>query len=272
MARIVDLPALAGAPNSGAGVAHIVGAGPGDPELLTLKALRLLKEADVVLYDRLVGPEILDFARPEARRLFVGKRKSDHSMPQAEIGALMARLATAGHAVVRLKGGDPFVFGRGGEELDVLRAAGVRATVTPGVTAATAASAATGAALTHRDFSQAVTFITAHAKGDADPDLDWQALAALGHTLVVYMGVTKADAVSRRLIEAGRRAETPAAVVENATRADQRVLKTTLERLGADVREAEIKGPAVLIIGEVAAAAGEESLIARAADAERSAA
>ncbi|MEO1312096.1 MAG: siroheme synthase CysG, partial [Pseudomonadota bacterium] len=173
----------------GDGVVHIVGAGPGDPDLLTLKALRLLQSADVVFYDSLVSSDILDLARRDAERVDVGKRRARHTMPQEAIGERMIERARGGETVVRLKGGDPFVFGRGGEEVDQLRTAGVAVTVTPGVTAAVGCASSADVPLTHRDLSQAVTFVTGHAKGDADPDLNWGALAALGHTLVVYMGV-----------------------------------------------------------------------------------
>ncbi len=243
------------------GVVHIVGAGPGDPELLTLKALRLLQSADVILYDRLVSDEILALARRDADRLYVGKAKADHAVPQDEIETRMIALAREGKTVVRLKGGDPFVFGRGGEELDALQAAGVKAHVTPGVTAATGCAAATGMALTHRDHAQAVTFVTGHARGDADPDLDWEALANLKNTLVVYMGVGKADAIAHRLMEHGRDRATPVAVVENGTRENQIIVKGALEDLGALVRDGGIKGPALLVIGDVAQFASGAGLI-----------
>lgn len=239
------------------GVVHIVGAGPGDPELLTLKAHRLIQEADVILHDRLVSDEILALARRDADRIFVGKAKANHAKPQEEIGALMVKLARQGKTVVRLKGGDPFIFGRGGEELDVLRAAGVAAFVTPGVTAATGCAAGAGMALTHRDHSQAVTFVTGHAKGEADPDFDWAALAALKHTLVVYMGVARADAIAERLLAAGRDAATPVAVIENGSRPSQRIVKGALGGLGALIEEGDVKGPAVLVIGEVASLADD---------------
>lgn len=259
--------------SAGRGVVHIVGAGPGDPELLTLRALRLLQEADVILYDRLVGAEILALARRDAERVYVGKAKSSHALPQSEIEALLVRYARAGKRVVRLKGGDPFVFGRGGEELDALRAAGTSAFVTPGITAATGCAAAVGMPLTHRDYSQAVTFVTGHAKGDGDPDLDWESLARLGHTLVIYMGVGKARQIAENLIRAGRAPTTPAAVIENGARPDQRALKGTLADLGAIVERGEIKGPAILVVGEVAALAEAVALDALARGlAERSAA
>jgi len=242
------------------GVVHIVGAGPGDPDLLTIKALRLLQNADVILHDRLVSDEILSLARRDADRLYVGKAKADHAVPQTEIENTMIALAREGKNVVRLKGGDPFIFGRGGEELDAMRAAGVHAFVTPGVTAATGCAAAAGMALTHRDYAQAVTFVTGHAKEGADPDLDWAALAALKNTLVVYMGVTKATKISAQLIAHGRAAETPVAVIENGARVNQVVVKGALAELGALIEEGGIKGPALLVIGEAAARADGETL------------
>ncbi|MDZ7629601.1 MAG: siroheme synthase CysG [Parvularculaceae bacterium] len=237
------------------GAVHIVGAGPGDPELLTLKALRLLQSADVILYDRLVGDGILDLARRDALRLYVGKAKADHAVPQEEIEARLIAFAREGKTVVRLKGGDPFIFGRGGEELETIRAAGVAVFVTPGVTAALGCAAAAEMPLTHRDAAQALTFVTGHAKGDAEPDLDWASLARLGHTLVVYMGVGKANAIAERLIENGRAASTPVAVIENGTRPDQKILKGALHQLSRIVRDGGVAGPAILVIGDVAAKA-----------------
>ena len=242
------------------GVVHIVGAGPGDPDLLTVKALRLLQSADVILHDRLVSDEILLLARRDAERFYVGKAKANHAVPQREIEARMIALAREGKTVVRLKGGDPFIFGRGGEELDALREAGIPAHVTPGVTAATGCAASAGLALTHREHSLAVTFVTGHAKGDEDPALDWAALAALQNTLVVYMGVGKAGAIAERLIAHGRDGATPAAVIENGTRADQKVVKGTLGDLGRLIDAGHVSGPAILVIGEVAALADGETL------------
>ena len=243
------------------GVVHIVGAGPGDPELLTLKALRLLQQADVILYDRLVSDEILSMARRDAQRLYVGKAKASHAVPQEEIETRMIAFAREGKMVVRLKGGDPFVFGRGGEELDALRNARIPVFATPGVTAATGCAASANMALTHRDCAQAVTFVTGHAKGEADPALDWSALAALKNTLVVYMGVSKAAAISGNLIEHGRAPSTPVAVIENGTRPNQKIVKGTLRELDRLIDAGGIKGPALLVIGEVAARADGETLL-----------
>lgn len=251
------------------GVVHIVGAGPGDPELLTLRALRLLQDADVIFYDRLVSAEILSLSRRDAVRVFVGKERANHAEPQEEIHRRMIEEAQAGRVVVRLKGGDPFMFGRGGEELDALLAAGVNAFVTPGVTAAAGCAASVGMALTHRDHAQAVTFVTGHAKGDAEPDLDWNALAALGHTLVVYMGVAKSDLIARRLIAHGRSPLTPVAIIENGTRPDERTITGALGDLGALVEAARIDGPALLVIGEVAAFASRARSLVRAASIQR---
>jgi uroporphyrin-III C-methyltransferase len=240
-----------------AGVVWLVGAGPGDPELLTVKALRLLQSADVVVHDRLTPQPILDLASADTRMIDVGKRKSRHTLPQDDINRLLVALALDGLTVVRLKGGDPFLFGRGGEELAACRAAGVEAHVVPGVTAALAASAGAGAPLTHRGLAQAVTFVTGHAAGDAEPDLDWEALARPNQTTVVYMGVTTAPKIAGRLIAVGRAASTPVVVVENASLSDERRIVTTLGGLGEAVRG--LDGPALLIIGEVAALA--EALI-----------
>jgi len=251
------------------GAVHIVGAGPGDPDLLTVKALRLLQSADVILYDRLVSDEILALARRDAERVYVGKAKGRCAAPQSEIEAKMIALARAGKTVVRLKGGDPFVFGRGGEELAAMRAAGVETFVTPGVTAAMGGAAAAGMALTHRDHSQSLTFVTGHAKGDEDPDLDWAALAALKNTLVVYMGVGKAASIASNLISRGRSVSTPVAIIENATRKDQKIVKGALGELSELIDAGGVKGPALIVIGEVAALAKGEALAAFARETRR---
>jgi uroporphyrin-III C-methyltransferase len=239
-----------------AGEVWLVGAGPGDPDLLTVKALRLLQGADVVVHDRLTPAPILELARPGARLIDVGKRKSRHTLPQDDINRLLVALAREGLTVVRLKGGDPFLFGRGGEELDACRAAGVACHVVPGVTAALAAAAGAGAPLTHRGLAQAVTFVTGHA-AHGEPDLDWAALARANQTVVVYMGVSTAAVIAERLIGAGRVSSTPAVIVENASLANERRIPTTLAGL-ADAAEG-LDGPALLIIGEVAALATEQA-------------
>jgi uroporphyrin-III C-methyltransferase len=236
-----------------AGQVWLVGAGPGDPELLTLKALRILRTADVVVHDGLVSDEILDLSPPAARRISVAKRKSRHSYGQDEINRMLTAFALEGLTVVRLKGGDPFIFGRGGEELEACREAGVACHVVPGVTAALAAGAGAGAPLTHRGSAQAVTFVTGHAaKGEA-PDLDWATLARPNHTVVFYMGLSMAASISRSLLAAGRDPATPALIVENASRPDERRIVTTLAGL-ADAAQA-VRGPALLIVGEAMALA-----------------
>ncbi len=232
------------------GVVHLVGAGPGDPELLTVRALRLLQQADVIIYDRLIGPEILAHARTDAARFYVGKQRGNHSRTQAEINALMALHARAGKCVVRLKGGDPFVFGRGGEEQDYLRARGVAVEVVPGITAATGCAAAVGIPLTHRDYALGVTFVTGHAK-DGAPDLDWAALAKSRQTLVIYMGVASAGMIAGELTAHGMAPTTPVAVIENGTRPQQRLVTGSIARLGDLVTDEGIAGPAVIVIGDV---------------------
>lgn len=252
--RLVVLDAA----QAGRGIVWLVGAGPGDPDLLTVKALRLLQDADVIVHDRLTPQPILDLARPATRMIDVGKRKARHTLPQDDINKLLVGLALQGLKVVRLKGGDPFLFGRGGEEMLACRSAGVEVHVVPGVSAALAASAQIGAPLTHRGLAQAVTFVTGHAAGDQDPDLDWPALARANQTLAVYMGLSAAGRIARRLIEAGRDAATPVAIVESASLDHERRRVSTLAGLEAAV--GDLEGPALLIIGEVAALADLSSL------------
>lgn len=245
------------------GTIHIVGAGPGDPELLTLKALRVLQEADIVLYDNLVSDGVMELVRRDAERRYVGKKKGDHSLPQEEIGELMVRLAREGRRVVRLKGGDPYIFGRGGEEVDAVQAAGLHATVIPGITAASGCATAGGVPLTHRGLSQAVTYVTAYGGGGGAPEVDWSALARLGQTVVVYMGVGRAGQVAADLMAGGMTPSMPAAIVEHGTLPSQRIIRTHLCGLGASIAAHGVTGPAVLIIGEVAVRA-EETLAAHA--------
>ena len=246
-----------------AGKVWLVGAGPGDPELLTLKAHRVLQAAEILVYDRLISKAILDLAPITARRMYVGKRKSNHSVPQADLNDLLAALATEGFNVVRLKGGDPFMFGRGGEEMLACRAAGVACEVVPGVSAALAASASAGAPLTHRGLAQAVTFVTGHAApnqasgGFGEPDLDWPSLAHANHTVVVYMGLSTAEIISARLIAAGRAPTTPVLVVENASLPAERRALTTLAALPQAAMMFD--APSILIIGETAALADVQS-------------
>jgi uroporphyrin-III C-methyltransferase len=235
------------------GAVWLVGAGPGDPELLTLKGLKVLQNADVIVHDGLVTDEILALAPTSARRISVAKRKSRHSYSQDEINRMIVAFALEGLTVVRLKGGDPFIFGRGGEELEACREAGVESHVIPGVTAALAASANAGAPLTHRASAQAVTFVTGHASNGAEPDLDWEALARPNQTVVIYMGLSQAAPIAARLMAAGRTGSTPALIVENASRANERRLVTTLSGL-ADAASG-LSGPALLIVGEAMALA-----------------
>jgi uroporphyrin-III C-methyltransferase len=235
------------------GEVWLVGAGPGDPELLTIKALKALQGADVVVHDGLVSEAILDLAPSAARRLSVAKRKSRHSYAQDEINRLLVAFAREGLTVVRLKGGDPFIFGRGGEELEACRAAGIICHVVPGVTAALAAGAAAGAPLTHRGAAQAVTFVTGHAAVDGEPDLDWASLARANQTVVIYMGVSTAGPLAARLIAAGRAGSTPALIVEDASLPTERRIVTTLA--GLSEAATEVTGPALLIVGEAMALA-----------------
>lgn len=265
MLALVNSPA---AREREAGIVHIVGAGPGDPDLLTFRAMRLIQDADVIFYDKLVGPEIVDYARRDAERVYVGKTKGNHSKSQDDINALMAEAAAAGRRVVRLKGGDPFVFGRGGEEADYLRGLGHAVEVVPGITAATGCAAAADIPLTFRGVAQAVTFVTGHA-ADGEPDLDWAALSDPRQTLVIYMGVSTAGTIAARLIEHGVEPARPVAVIENGTRADQKVVKGSLGALEALVQRNAIAGPAVIVVGDVVKLAGGDALpqLARAANA-----
>jgi uroporphyrin-III C-methyltransferase len=231
----------------------LVGAGPGDPELLTLKAARLIAEADVIVHDGLVSRAILDMAPARARRISVAKRRSHHTYAQSEIEKMLVAFALEGLKVVRLKGGDPFVFGRGGEELVACREAGVACDVVPGVTAALAAAASAGAPLTHRGSAQAVTFVTGHGRQDETPDLDWASLARPNQTVVIYMGLATAPAIAERLMAAGRDPATPALIVESASLPGERRLVTNLSGL-AEAAQA-VAGPALLLVGEAMALA-----------------
>ena len=251
--RAERLVVLGGAPAREPGVVWLVGAGPGDPELLTLKALKALGGADVVVHDGLVSDEILALAPRSARRISVAKRKSRHSYGQDEINRMLVAFAREGLTVVRLKGGDPFIFGRGGEELEACREAGLECRVVPGVTAALSASASAGAPLTHRGAAQAVTFVTGHAAKGEIPELDWESLARANQTVVIYMGLTMAGTIAGRLIGAGRAGSTPALIVENASRLDERRIAVRLDGL-ADAA-AGLTGPALLIVGEAMALA-----------------
>jgi uroporphyrin-III C-methyltransferase len=242
-----------GAGRRAPGRVWLVGAGPGDPELLTIKALKALQAADVVVHDGLVSDEVLALAPAGAQRISVAKRKSRHTYSQDEISRMLTAFALEGLNVVRLKGGDPFIFGRGGEELEACREAGVECVIVPGVTAALAAGASAGAPLTHRGSAQAVTFVTGHAAKGGEPDLDWDALSRPNQTVVVYMGLSMAAPIAARLMAAGRDGTTPALIVENASRAEERRIVTTLAGL-PDAASA-LNGPALLIVGEAMALA-----------------
>ena len=250
------------------GRVSIVGTGPGDPDLLTLKALHVMQDADVILYDKLIGPKILDYARRDAVRIFVGKSRACHYKTQDEINALMIEHADAGRHVVRLKGGDPFIFGRGGEEVDVLKARHIDVSIVPGVTAASGCAASSGIPLTHREHAKAVTFVTGHGR-DGDPDLDWRALAASEQTLVFYMGVNNAHGISARLQSHGLPPATPVAVVVNGTLDSQRVFTSTLARIAEDIAEQTIDGPALMIVGDVVSAVSDQTGVPVLADAAR---
>jgi uroporphyrin-III C-methyltransferase/precorrin-2 dehydrogenase/sirohydrochlorin ferrochelatase len=232
----------------------LLGAGPGDPGLLTLRGLRALNEADVILHDRLVSVEVLGLARRDAERIEVAKQAGNHHTTQEQIHALMLEHAAAGRRVVRLKGGDPFVFGRGGEELEFLRRHGIAYEVVPGITAALACAAYAGVPLTHRDHAQSVRLVTAHCQQSIDT-LDWPALAQERQTLAVYMGTCELDLIAQQLVEHGRAASTPFALVENGTRAEQRVIVGTLANLAEQAGRHGVRSPALLIIGEVASLA-----------------
>lgn len=232
------------------GEVYLVGAGPGDPELLTFKALRLMQKADVVVYDRLVSKEILEMVRRDAEKIDAGKAKSSHTLPQEDINSLLAREAKKGKRVVRLKGGDPFIFGRGGEEIQTLVEQNIRFQVVPGITAASGASSYAGIPLTHRDHAQSVVFATGHLK-DNTIDLDWPALAQKNQTIVFYMGLTGLTIIQQKLIEHGMSPNMPIALVQSATTPAQRVVTGTLNEAQLLADKYEIKPPSLIIVGTV---------------------
>jgi len=280
MNSLVDLPALIARRDRHTGIdqgrVFLVGAGPGDPDLLTLRAARLLASADVVVYDHLVSPDVMDHVAPTAQRIYAGKQRDRHTMPQESINALLVRLARQGRNVVRLKGGDPFIFGRGGEEMQALARAGIAVEVVPGITAACGVSCYAGIPLTHRDFAQACVFVTGHLKepageprrplpgeeirqprggpatdAQATTGLDWAALARPRQTLVIYMGLAALDEICTQLVAHGMSADMPAAVVENGTTLEQRVVTGSLRDLPSRVADGGFESPCLIIVGEV---------------------
>ena len=245
----IPIPSFDSAPVSGK--VWLVGAGPGDPDLLTLRAARLIMQAKLIVHDGLVSPRILAMAPASARMVSVAKRRARHSMPQDQINALLVAEALRGHDVVRLKGGDPFIFGRGGEEAEACAAAGVRVEVVPGISAAMGAAAALAMPLTHRDAASVVSFVAGQCKGLSEQN--WVGLAGPGRTLVIYMGLANAAAIAEKLMAEGLSPDTPLAVVENATRPDMRVLRSPLAGLANLVDRSDVLGPSIIIIGAVTA-------------------
>jgi uroporphyrin-III C-methyltransferase/precorrin-2 dehydrogenase/sirohydrochlorin ferrochelatase len=236
--------------NINVGEVYLVGAGPGAADLLTFRALRLMQQADVVVYDRLVSPEILDLARRDSEKIYVGKQRYNHALPQESINILLADLAKAGKRVVRLKGGDPFIFGRGGEEIETLMQQGINFQVVPGITAASGCATYAGIPLTHRDHAQSCTFVTGHLK-DNSINLNWKQLAAPNQTIVIYMGLVGLEKICQSLIEHGSPKDLPVAMVQQGTTANQRVITGTLESLPGLVAGQDIKPPTLIIIGTV---------------------
>ena len=255
-AQLIEQDLSAGDSGLKRGEVWLVGAGPGDPDLLTFKALRMMQHADVVLYDRLIGSGILDLVRRDAERIDVGKQAGNHVLTQEETTALIIKLAREGKRVLRLKGGDPFIFGRGGEELEDVAAHGIPVVVVPGITAAAGCGSSAGIPLTHRDHAQSVVFVTAHGRDGLLPH-DWTRLARAGQTVVVYMGLRFVGEIAAAAMAQGVPAEMPIGVVDNGTRTSQRVVAGTLGDIGAKVSAAKLKGPALIMIGTVVTLRGQ---------------
>ncbi|HSN24284.1 MAG TPA: siroheme synthase CysG [Methylomicrobium sp.] len=236
--------------NQNPGEVYLIGAGPGAPDLLTFRALRLMQQADVVVYDRLVTPDILDLARRDSEKIYVGKQRDNHALPQESINELLAELAKAGKRVARLKGGDPFIFGRGGEEIETLMQQGIQFQVVPGITAASGCATYAGIPLTHRDHAQSCTFVTGHLK-DGTVNLNWTQLAAPNQTIVIYMGLVGLEQICQSLIAHGSPKDLPIALIQQGTTDNQRVITGTLETLPAQIVHEQIRAPTLIIIGTV---------------------
>jgi len=232
------------------GEVYLVGAGPGDPDLLTFRALRLLQQAEVIIYDRLVSEEILDLARRDADLVYVGKERDKHTLPQEDINQMLVRIAKKGKRVLRLKGGDPFIFGRGGEEIETLMEEGIPFQVVPGITAASGAASYAGIPLTHRDYAQSALFVTGHLK-DGTMNLNWKALVQPNQTVIVYMGLLGVKSLCQKLIEHGMPADKPIALIQQATTANQRVFIADLQTMPETVEREDIKPPTLIIVGDV---------------------